>query len=139
MNKLVELAEEIATKAHSGQTDKAGVAYIEHPKYVAALLNKEDEKIVALLHDVLEDSDVTARVLYSLFPSHIVDAVKALTKMNHETYNEYIDRVKQNPLSKVVKMADLRHNMMLERLSPPTNSDYQRVKRYKQAYDILAG
>jgi (p)ppGpp synthase/HD superfamily hydrolase len=134
----LDLAKSIAQKAHAGQADKAGVPYIEHPKFVAGLLETEDEKIVAYLHDVLEDTEITVEYLGSLFESRIVDAVLALTKEMNESYDDYLSRVKKNPLARAVKLKDLYHNMMLDRLQFPTDRDLKRVEKYKKAYEFLS-
>jgi len=134
---FTELAKEIAVAAHSGQFDKAGVPYIEHPKYVAEQMDSEDEKAVAFLHDVLEDTEVTAEDLLRLFPLHIVDAVIAITRQGNESYDKFIERVKQNPLACSVKLMDLRHNLEINRIPVPTEKDIARLEKYRRAYENL--
>lgn len=137
MNSFLNTAIRIATEAHAGQVDKAGAPYIGHPRYVAEQLDSEDEKTVAYLHDVLEDTSVTGEDLARHFPPHILDAVIALTRNEHESYDEFIARVKQNPLARRVKLADLQHNMMLERIVQPTEADLQRLEKYRRSYGQL--
>lgn len=129
----------IAKKAHAGQVDKAGVDYMQHPLYVASQVKTEQEKAVALLHDVIEDSDVTADdLLASGLSNEVVAAVQILTKKKGQSYQEYLEKVKSNNLARIVKLADLKHNSDLSRLKSVTNTDYERVKKYKNAIHYLS-
>ena len=116
----LERAIEIAALAHRDQTDKAGTPYIAHPIRVGLGFIRsgdEDRAIVAVLHDVIEDSDITASSLLSEgFSNAIVEAVEALSRREGESYDAFIDRVASNPLAKPVKVADLRDNMDAARL-----------------------
>lgn len=135
---MIELALDIAKKAHTGQKDKGGNNYIEHPLYVASQVKKEDEKIVALLHDVCEDSDITLDNLRDYgFDDKIVNAVNAITKRKTDDYTSYISRVKNNPIALAVKKADLMHNSDISRIPNPTEKDYKRVKKYQEILDEL--
>ena len=136
---MVDLALSIARKAHEGQLDKAGVDYIEHPIYVASQVDTEEEKAVALLHDVIEDSPVSAEeLLIAGLPEEVVTAVQVLTKKKEQDYQTYLETVKKNPLARVVKLADLKHNSDLSRLSSITEKDKERLKKYKKAIDFLS-
>lgn len=136
---MFELALSIAKKAHEGQYDKAGVDYIEHPIYVASQVDTEEEKAVALLHDVIEDSPVSAEELLQAGLSEtVVTAVQVLTKKKEQDYQTYLETVKKNPLARVVKLADLKHNSDLSRLSSITEKDRERLKKYKKAIDFLS-
>ncbi|VRD77110.1 metal dependent phosphohydrolase, HD region [Streptococcus pneumoniae] len=136
---MIDIALAIAKKAHAGQVDKAGVDYIQHPLYVASQVNTEQEKAVALLHDVIEDSDITATDLFaSGLSNEVVTAVQILTKKKGQSYQEYLGKVKSNNLARVVKLADLKHNSDLSRLKSVTNTDYERVKKYKNAIYYLS-
>ena len=136
---MVDLALSIARKAHEGQLDKAGVNYIEHPIYVASQVDTEEEKAVALLHDVIEDSPVSAEgLLQAGLPETVVTAVQVLTKNKEQDYQTYLETVKKNPLARVVKLADLKHNSDLSRLSSITEKDRERLKKYKKAIDFLS-
>ena len=136
---MVDLALSIARKAHEGQLDKAGVDYIEHPIYVASQVDTEEEKAVALLHDVIEDSPVSAEeLLQAGLPETVVTAVQVLTKKKEQDYQTYLETVKKNPLVRVVKLADLKHNSDLSRLSSITEKDRERLKKYKKAIDFLS-
>lgn len=136
---MVDLALSIARKAHEGQLDKAGVDFIEHPIYVASQVDTEEEKAVALLHDVIEDSPVSAEgLLQAGLPETVVTAVQVLTKKKEQDYQTYLETVKKNPLARVVKLADLKHNSDLSRLSSITEKDRERLKKYKKAIDFLS-
>ena len=136
---MVDLALSIARKAHEGQLDKAGVDYIEHPIYVASQVDTEEEKAVALLHDVIEDSPVSAEgLLQAGLPETVVTAVQVLTKKKEQDYQTYLETVKKNLLARVVKLADLKHNSDLSRLSSITEKDRERLKKYKKAIDFLS-
>ena len=136
---MVDLALSIARQAHEGQLDKAGVDYIEHPIYVASQVKSEKEKAVALLHDVLEDSPVSAEeLLIAGLPEEVVTAVKVLTKKPMQDYQAYLETVKKNSLARVVKLADLKHNSDLSRLTSITEKDRERLKKYKNAIDFLS-
>ena len=136
---MVDLALSIARQAHEGQLDKAGVDYIKHPIYVASQVESEEEKAVALLHDVLEDSSITAEeLLIAGLPEEIVTAVQVLTKQPMQAYQAYLETLKTNPLARVVKLADLKHNSDLSRLTSITKKDRDRLKKYKKAIDFLS-
>ena len=132
------VAEEIARAAHAGQVDKAGVDYTEHLKAVASGVEGDTLKAVAWLHDTIEDTGVTAEYLIkrSISPE-IVEAVVAMTHLEGEPYFDYIARVKQNPLSRQVKLSDLANNSDLSRLNEVTEKDLQRLEKYKKAREIL--
>lgn len=128
----------IATKAHEGQKDKAGAPYLLHILRVMMSVERMDEKIVALLHDVVEDSEVSVEELaYERFPKKILKAVELLTKTEKKTYEDYIQEIKNNDLARAVKLADLKDNMNITRLKKVTESDKLRIKKYKAAYNLL--
>ena len=136
---MIELALVLAKKAHRGQFDKAGVDYIEHPIYVASQVDTEEEKAVALLHDVIEDSPFTAEeLLQAGLPETVVTAVQVLTKKKGQDYQTYLKTVKSNPLARAVKLADLKHNSDLSRLEIITDKDLERLEKYKKAIDYLS-
>lgn len=135
---LLNKAYAIARKAHKGQVDKAGVDYIEHPVTVASFVDTEEAQTVALLHDTLEDSDLTAEDLLAAgIPERVVKAVELLTKPRKLSYFRYIERVKTNELSRKVKLADLKHNADLSRIPVLTEKDYQRLEKYQRAMRFL--
>ena len=125
--------------AHKDQVDKGGAPYYLHPIYVALNVSNEDEKIVALLHDVVEDTDITLDDLRREgFSDEIVNAVDAITHRD-ESYEIYIQKVKTNAIATVVKIADIKHNMDISRLNRKnlTEKDIKRVEKYKKALDYL--
>ncbi|MEQ3456904.1 hypothetical protein [Enterococcus cecorum] len=135
---LYQQALAIAEDAHKGQVDKARVAYIQHPLYVASLVEGELAKTIALLHDVVEDSAWTLEDLrMEGLPEKVVQAVGILTKNRDEFYEEYLMHVKQNPLARQVKLADLQHNSDLSRLTTVTEIDRKRAEKYRQAIAFL--
>ena len=136
---MLELALSIATKAHRGQFDKVGIDYIEHPIYVASQVDSEEEKAVALLHDVIEDSSVTAdELLNAGLPETVVTAVQILSKKKGQAYQTYLKTVKSNPLARAVKLADLKHNSDLSRLETITDKDLEGLEKYKKTIDYLS-
>lgn len=134
-----EKALAIAQVAHQGQKDKGGVPYIQHPLAVASKMDTEDEVIVALLHDVVEDSEYTFEDLEKEgFSDHVIDALKLLTHDPKVPYMDYIRNLKDNKLARKVKLADLNHNSQLSRLNhEPTMADLKRLKKYEAAKQLL--
>ena len=128
----------LARKVHKGQKDKSGKAYINHPLTVCKKVKGKVEKQVALLHDVIEDTFVTAEYLKEKgFSDAVVVAVTLLTKVEGEDYFEYLKRIKENPVARAVKIADLEHNSDLTRLKVVTDKDLARVEKYKKALEFL--
>ncbi len=124
----------LARKAHKGQMDKSGTAYIKHPVAVARMCSTKEERITALLHDVIEDTDITSDNLFSYgIPLDIVDAIVCLSKKKGIDYFEYLRNVKKNPLARAVNIADFTHNMNLSRLNSISDEDIRRVEKYKKA------
>jgi (p)ppGpp synthase/HD superfamily hydrolase len=141
MEKLLAKAIEIALKAHEGQTDKAGMPYIGHVMRVMQAGRTIDEKIVGVLHDIVEDTTWTFDALLAEgFPGHIVDALRCVTKLSDdEPYESFINRVKTNPLAVAVKINDLTDNMDIRRLPYLSDKDVKRLKKYLKAYKRLIG
>ena len=132
------VAEKIARAAHAGQVDKAGVDYTEHLKAVADGVDGDTLKAVAWLHDTIEDTDITAELLARRgISGEVIDAVVVMTHLEGEPYFDYIARVKQNPLSRLVKLSDLANNSDLSRIPEVTEKDLQRLEKYKKAREIL--
>lgn len=134
---VVDRARMLAEIAHRGQVDKAGRPYILHPMAVANMVTTEQEKVVALLHDVIEDVNITAGFIRDVFGEEIAIAVKVLTHDPSESYTAYIRRIKEHPLAKVVKLADLSHNLQVERLPQITERDKARIHKYQRARKLL--
>jgi len=139
LNNLLKCAMQIAENAHANQIDKAGQPYINHPIAVANKLNGEIEKIVALLHDVVEDSATTLEDIRKAgFDEYVVKALDCITKRKGESYDDYLLRVKNNDIAKMVKLADLSHNMDMSRLPSLTDKDLERLKKYEYAVSVLS-
>ena len=136
----LELAKQLAKVYHKGQVDKAGVDYFAgHISTVVNGVNTEEEKTVAYLHDIIEDTKITKEDLLHLgFSEKVVTAVVALTKDKKVKYEEYLKGVKKNELAKVVKLSDLSNNMDLSRLNEITEVDEKRLEKYKKAFQYLS-
>ena len=139
MEKLLAKAIEIALKAHEGQVDKSGMPYAGHVMRVMQAGRTIDEKIVGMLHDLVEDTSWTFEALQAEgFPAHIIDALRCVTKISEEEpYEEFIQRVKSNPLAVAVKINDLTDNMDIRRLAEINDKDVQRLRKYLKAYREL--
>ncbi|KMW25320.1 MAG: HD domain-containing protein [Intestinibacter bartlettii] len=137
-NEQFQIALELAVEKHKNQTDKAGNPYILHPLHVMENVNNKEGKIVAILHDIIEDTDITENYLLKIgLSKRIVDAVVALTRSEDMDYQEYIKNLSSNPLAKEVKLADLEHNMDLKRLPTLEEKDLERNRKYQIAYHYL--
>lgn len=132
---------EIATEAHKGQFDKSGKDYIGHPLRVMEMGKNEEERIVGVLHDVIEDTPWSFEMLEAEgFSSEIIAALKCVTKISeNENYDDFIERVKKNPLAVAVKINDLTDNMDIRRLPYLSDKDVKRLKKYLKAYKKLIG
>ena len=141
-NEMLSKAIALAAEKHKGQFDKAGKPYILHTLKVMHYTKSEDNEIlcIAVLHDIVEDTDVTYAYLKEIgFSDRIVNAIKCLTKVKGETYEEYKQKVMSNKDSCVVKLADLRHNSDIRRLKGVTQKDIERTVKYHQFYTELKG
>ena len=138
---LLQRAVEIAIEAHKGQFDKSGKDYIGHPLRVMEMGKTEEEKIVGVLHDVIEDTDWTfERLAEEGFSDEVIAALKCVTKTSeNENYDDFIDRVKKNPLATAVKINDLTDNMDIRRLPYLSDKDVKRLKKYLKSYKRLTG
>lgn len=134
----LERALEIAAKAHAGQVDKAGEPYIIHPIKVMLRVSGHEERVSAVLHDVVEDSEITLEALREEgFSAAVLEAIEALTKRPGETRVQAAHRAASNDIARVVKLADNAENMDLSRIPEPTNKDHERMKEYEKVRDIL--
>ncbi len=137
MTGTLERAIAIAAEAHAGDVDKAGGPYVLHPIRVMLRLASPEERIAAVLHDVVEDTDWTLEgLLAEGFSPEVVEAVDALTRREEESYEEFVLRVARNPIGLRVKLADLEDNLDLTRIASPTENDYARMERYRSALAI---
>ncbi|OWR30863.1 GTP pyrophosphokinase [Saccharibacillus sp. O23] len=128
----------LAAQYHEGQTDKGGRPYIFHPLRLMLKALTEEEQIVAVLHDTIEDTDLTLDDLRrDGFSNEIVEAVDRLSRRDDETYHEFILRIKKNRLASRVKILDLQDNMDLTRIKKPSEKDQKRLAKYSRALDTL--
>lgn len=138
LNKLYDLAKKVAAKAHEGQVDKGGNPYINHPVAVADALESTEHKIVALLHDILEDTNITVEKLREYgFTDRIIKSIRILTKDDNVSYDDYMSTIKRDSNASKVKRADIKHNMDMSRITNPTEKDMQRLEKYKKALQFL--
>ena len=128
----------LATEAHKGQLDRSGVMYILHPLRIMHRMNTETEKIVGVLHDIIEDTPITLQVLKEKgYSQEVIDALDHLTKREGESYDAFIMRCRKNPIALKVKIADLEDNMDIRRLDEVTEDDLERLNRYLVAWKYL--
>ena len=137
MNSLEE-AISIALKTHLGQLDKGGQAYILHPMRLMMKFTDTKEQILAVLHDVIEDGNISFMYLKSKgFSDDIIQALECLTKRKDEAYEDFILRVATNKLAIKIKIEDIKDNMNLTRLSLVQDKDLNRLKKYHKAFKFL--
>ena len=135
----LERAIQIAVEAHAGATDRGGKAYILHPISVMMRCETDEEKVVAILHDVVEDTDWTFDALRQEgFSETIIEALKTVTKHSEdEDYDEFIQRSLKNEIGRKVKIADLRENLDVTRIGELSKKDVERINKYKRALKTL--
>lgn len=136
---FLELAKQLAKEYHKGQVDKAGVDYFSgHVTSVVNGVSTVEEKIVAYLHDTLEDTNLSYLDLMVLgFSDKVINGIIFITKDKKESYEDYLKHVKSHELSRAVKLSDLTNNMDLSRLKEVTEVDKKRLEKYKKAYKYL--
>ena len=130
----------LAYKAHLGQVDKCGIPYVFHPVHLAEQMTSEETILAALLHDVIEDTeyDTLEKVLEEVdLPESVCKALLLLTHDESVPYMDYVRALKDDPIARAVKLADLKHNMDLSRIDEVKERDLKRVERYKEALRIL--
>ena len=131
-------AMKLCYQAHRYQTDKSGIPYIFHPIHLAEQMEDEATTVTALLHDVVEDSAYTLRDLEAMgFAPDVLEALSLLTHEETVLYMDYIAAIKQNPIARAVKLADLAHNSDLTRLDTVDAKALARVEKYRQAIALL--
>lgn len=136
--KLLDKAIALAQTAHANQVDKAGAPYIGHPLRVMNSLSTVAEKIVGVLHDSIEDSELTLEDLENAgFPDEVLEAIEAITKKPREDYQAYLNRVMVNAIALRVKIADMLDNMDIKRIAEPTEKDWKRLKKYQEVLPQL--
>lgn len=125
-------------EAHRDQKDKSGMPYVFHPFHLAEQMETEETTIVALLHDVVEDSDFTLDDLRKEgFSESVLEAIDLMTHAPDVDYMDYVKKIKTNAIAKAVKLADLRHNSDLSRLDEVTEKALERQKKYLDAIELL--
>lgn len=135
---LTKKALRVSFEAHKNQTDKSGMPYVYHPFHLAEQMKDEYSTCVPLLHDVVEDSETSLNDLIEAgFPKEVTDAIALMTHDERIPYMEYVAAIKNNPIARVVKQADLRHNSDLSRLDKIDEKTNERVKKYEQAILLL--
>ena len=138
----LERAIEIAVNAHKGVTDKGGNPYIVHPIRVMMSLKSDNEKIVGVLHDVVEDAEDWdfERLQEEGFSKEVLDALRSVTKTSEEEdYNEFVQRALTNEIGRAVKIADIRDNLDVTRIGELRQKDMNRLNKYKNALKVLLG
>ncbi len=130
----------LAAEAHRDQVDRAGQAYILHPIRVMMRMDSDVEKMVAVLHDVVEDTDWTLEDLREAgFPDIVIEAVDGMTHREDETYTAYVKRASTNAIARKIKLADLEDNMNVRRVAHLTDEEVERLKRYHRHWLMLQG
>jgi (p)ppGpp synthase/HD superfamily hydrolase len=134
----LERAIALAAKAHEGQVDKAGAPYILHPIRVMLRLSAIEERITAVLHDVVEDCNVSLQNLREEgFSETVLNAIDSVTKRTGESYEDFVLRAASNRIGRQVKLADLEDNCDLSRIANPTDRDYERIEKYRRAIETI--
>ena len=133
----VAAARALATKAHEGQTDKAGLPYITHPERVALRMESPELQVIGWLHDTVEDTPITLRDIGAAFGPETAAAVDAISRRNGEPWSDYLERVDANPMARQVKISDLIDNSNLSRIPHVTLKDVERQKKYNKALKKL--
>ena len=136
----LERAIAIAAEAHAGQIDKAGAPYVLHPLRMMLRVSSNNERIVAVLHDVCEDCPgwTFDRLRLEGFSDQIIEALNSVTKRDGEDYEEFVRRSAANPIGRRVKLADLHDNSDLGRIAEPSERDFRRLEKYRQAIDLIS-
>ncbi len=135
---LTKKALKLSFAAHKDQLDKSGMPYVYHPFHVAEQMETEETVAVALLHDVIEDTDYTLEDLKAMgFPDSVTEALAPMTHDDSVPYLDYVAKLKNNPIAKAVKLADLMHNSDLSRLDVVDDKALERVEKYKKAIELL--
>lgn len=135
---MTKMAMKLCFEAHKDQIDKSGMPYVFHPFHLAEQMMDEETTIVALLHDVVEDTNYTIADLKEMgFSKNVLSAIELMTHNPDIPYMDYVAQIKTNPIAKAVKLADLRHNSDMSRLDSVTPYDEARAKKYKAAIELL--
>lgn len=132
-------AMKLCFKAHKEQVDKSGIPYVFHPIHLAEQMEDEDTTVVALLHDVIEDTEYTIKDLEDMgFNQNVIAAISLMTHAEGVPYMDYVAQIKENPFAKIVKLADLKHNSDISRLDTVDAKAMARVEKYAKAIQLLS-
>ncbi len=135
---LTKKALKLSFAAHKDQLDKSGMPYVYHPFHVAEQMETEETVIVALLHDVIEDTDYTLEDLKAMgFPDSVTEVLALMTHDDSVPHLDYVAKLKDNSIARAVKLADLRHNSDLSRLDKVDEKALERVEKYRKAIELL--
>ena len=135
---MTKMALKLCFEAHKEQVDKSGMPYVFHPFHLAEQMQTEETTVVALLHDLIEDTDYTIEDLTSMgFSKNITDAIALMTHADGVEYMDYVREIKNNPIAKAVKLADLKHNSDLSRLDVVDEKALNRREKYLNAIKLL--
>lgn len=135
---ITKKALKLCFEAHKEQVDKSGIPYVFHPFHLAEQMQTEEATVVALLHDLVEDTDYTIEDLMSMgFSKSITDAISLMTHADDVEYMDYVREIKNNPIAKAVKLADLKHNSDLTRLDNVDEKALKRKEKYLKAIKLL--
>ena len=135
---MTKKAMQLCFRAHRDQVDKSGIPYVFHPIHLAEQMTDEDTTVVALLHDVVEDTHYTLEDLAAMgFSRQVLDAIGLMTHADGVPYMDYVAKIKENPIARAVKLADLRHNSDLTRLDTVDDKAKARAQKYAQAIALL--
>ena len=135
---MTKKAMRLSFEAHKDQVDKSGMPYVYHPFHLAEQMETEDTVIVALLHDVVEDTDYTLEDIRAMgFPERVIEALALMTHEKSVPYMDYVAKIKNNPIAKAVKLADLKHNSDLSRLDVVDGKVRERAEKYANAIKLL--
>ena len=136
--KQLEKAIAIALRVHEGQRDRYGHPYILHPLHVMMQMDSEAEMTAAVLHDVIEDSEMTLDDLREEgFSVEVLEAVRLMTHDSQDSYEENVRELRPNPMARKIKLADLQHNMDIRRMDRVEVKDTERLERYRSAWELL--
>ena len=136
---MTKKALKLCFAAHKDQTDKSGIPYVFHPFHLAEQMNDEDTTVVALLHDVIEDTSYSLDDLRAMgFNEQVLDALALMTHDKRIPYMDYVAKIKENGLARTVKLADLKHNSDLSRLDTVDEKAMKRIDKYRQAIALLS-
>lgn len=135
---MTKKALKLSFNAHKDQVDKSGMPYVYHPFHLAEQMSTEETVTVALLHDVVEDTDYTIQDIIAMgFPASVTDALELMTHEPSVPYMDYVAKLKPNPIARAVKLADLRHNSDASRLEQMDDKMLRRFQKYKEAIALL--